>query len=407
MEFIIFEGKSCENFYPLNLLRGTFDIRCGIFSAKERLEFFTKKKTTLFVESSMESYIRDVYPENCINLIPKDDSLCFNSRALISKKFYDTILKIKDKEWIIVDLGTIIAAKLKKKNIPGNLQFFNFDFPKSFRRISLKELNLTSECLVMEYAWDAVKYLDFLLPSDLKLICNNKFLPKKKNPGFINPKNIFLNKNVNIFPNIVLDASEGSIFIDEGTVIEPFSLIKGPVYIGKNCVIKSGAKIYGPDFIGNYSKVAGEISHSIFHQYVNKQHDGFIGHTYACEFINFGADTVTSNLKNNYSKVSVTLGEKRFNTGMQFLGSLVGDHTKFGINTMVNTGTIIGILANIAGSGFPPKFIKSFTWNIYGRDVTKYKIEEALDTAKIVMGRRGLKMSKQYENLIRSMFEKL
>ena len=92
---------------------------------------------------------------------------------------------------------------------------------------------------------------------------------------------------------------------------------------------------------------------------------------------------------------------------MQFLGSLVGDHTKFGINTMMNTGTIIGILANIAGSGFPPKFIKSFTWNIYGRDVTKYKIEEALDTAKIVMGRRGLKMSKQYENLIRSMYEKL
>jgi UDP-N-acetylglucosamine diphosphorylase/glucosamine-1-phosphate N-acetyltransferase len=407
MEIVLFEGKGCENFYPLNLLRGTFDIKCGVFSARERLELITKKKISLFTTKEKLSLIKSIYPENQVNKLKKTDTFYINSRVLLSKKQFNAILKIPGNNWKLTHKDTLVAAMVSKERIREKFDVKNFNFASKLKKITFESLKSDSELMIMNYAWDVIKYFDFMLPEDLKLISDKKLTPKKKYRNLINQSRIFICKNVKVFPDSVLDASEGDIYIDKNVIIEPFTYIKGPAYIGKDSIIKSGAKLYGPNYIGENSRIAGEVSHSIFHAFVNKSHDGFIGHTYACEFINFGADTVTSNLKNNYSKVSVSFEGKNHNTGMQFLGSLIGDHTKFGINTMINTGTIIGIFANIAGSGFPPKFLKSFSWNIYGRDVSKYKIEEALDTAKIVMGRRGLKMNKQYENLIRSLYDKL
>ncbi len=407
MEIVLFEGKGCENFYPLNLLRGTFDIKCGVFSARERLELITKKKISLFTTKEKLSLIKSIYPENQVNKLKKTDTFYINSRVLLSKKQFNAILKIPGNNWKLTHKDTLVAAMVSKERIREKFDVKNFNFASKLKKITFKSLKSDSELMIMNYAWDVIKYFDFMLPEDLKLISDKKLTPKKKYRNLINQSRIFICKNVKVFPDSVLDASEGDIYIDKNVIIEPFTYIKGPAYIGKDSIIKSGAKLYGPNYIGENSRIAGEVSHSIFHAFVNKSHDGFIGHTYACEFINFGADTVTSNLKNNYSKVSVSFEGKNHNTGMQFLGSLIGDHTKFGINTMINTGTIIGIFTNIAGSGFPPKFLKSFSWNIYGRDVSKYKIEEALDTAKIVMGRRGLKMNKQYENLIRSLYDKL
>jgi UDP-N-acetylglucosamine diphosphorylase/glucosamine-1-phosphate N-acetyltransferase len=404
MEIIIFEDKTCQNFYPLNLLRGTFDIKCGVFSVKERLELFSGKKISLFTQREKIAYLKSIYPGNPVNKFKPADTLYINSRVLLSKKQFDSITKIKGKNWILMQGDTLIAALILKENIRDKNPDDNFNFAGEFKNIEFESLKTGSELMIMNYAWDVIKYFDYMLPEDLKLISDKKLSPKKKFRNLIKQSDIYIGKNVKVYPNSVIDATDGIVFIDKDVIIEPFTYIKGPAYIGKNCIIKAGAKLYGPNYIGSDSRVAGEISHSIFHAYVNKQHDGFIGHTYACEFVNFGADTVTSNLKNNYSKISVSFEGKNLNTGMQFLGSLVGDHTKFGINTMMNTGSIIGIFANIAGSGFPPKSVKSFSWNIYGRDVSKYRIEEALQTAQIVMSRRGLKMSKEYENLIRTLY---
>ncbi|MBK6879158.1 MAG: hypothetical protein IPG99_22690 [Ignavibacteria bacterium] len=153
----------------------------------------------------------------------------------------------------------------------------------------------------------------------------------------------------------------------------------------KNSLIKSGAKIYGPCVIGEGSKVAGEIAESIFHSFVNKQHDGFVGHSYICPFVNLGADTVTSDLKNNYSNIRQKFRGGDIDTGMRFLGSILGDHTKTSINTMLNTGTIAGIFANIFGGGFPSKNVRSFSWNEAGKTSEKYDFMKAIETAKIVM----------------------
>jgi len=269
-----------------------------------------------------------------------------------------------------------------------------------------KELIEKYSFLTIHYSWDVLKHFDVMLSKDLSSICASK---KKSNLhskiSAVNLKDIRIAKSANVYPDVVLDAEAGMIYIDDKATIEPFTYIKGPVYIGKNVLVKSGTKIYGSCSIGAGSKVSGEISGSIFHSNVNKQHDGFIGNTYACPFVNFGADTVTSNLKNNYSKVRVKFNAEQINTGMQFLGSIVGDHTKFGINTMLNTGTIAGIFANVAGGGFPDKQIDSFSWNILGSQSIKYKLEEALSTAKLVLSRRHIEMLKEFEELIREIYK--
>lgn len=207
-------------------------------------------------------------------------------------------------------------------------------------------------------------------------------------------------------PYTVFDASDGKIFINDEVLIEPFTYIKGPVYIGKKSIIKAGTKLYGPVSIGYNSRIAGEVSGTIFHSFVNKQHDGFIGNSYISEFVNLGADTVTSNLKNNYSLIKTRFNKNsiQHQTGLTFLGSIIGDHTKTGINTMLNTGSIIGIFALIAGGGFPDKFIDSFTWYIQGKQPSRYKIDEALQTAKIVMERRQVDLIQSYEKLIRNVY---
>ncbi len=243
---------------------------------------------------------------------------------------------------------------------------------------------------VIEYSWDTMRFLEGELKKELHFLCKDS--------------NTLTHPKAKVAPIVILDDSQGKIYVSEHAVIEPFSYIKGPCFIGKNALVKSGSKIYGPVSIGEGSRVSGEISGCIFHARVNKQHDGFVGNSYFSEFVNLGADTVTSNLKNNYSKVRAKLFKKEYETDLQFLGSIIGDHTKIGINTMLNTGTVIGAFANIAGGGFPDKFIDSFSWYIIGKKPAKYKIPDALKTCEIVLSRRGIKMTKEFEKLIKAKY---
>jgi UDP-N-acetylglucosamine diphosphorylase/glucosamine-1-phosphate N-acetyltransferase len=259
---------------------------------------------------------------------------------------------------------------------------------------------------IINYPWDIIKSLDINLGLDLSFLLESVKGQARNEEVSQENENNYVSPSAKVYPGVILDTVGGEIFIDDNAVIEPLVYIKGPVYVGRNALVKAGSRLYGPCSIGHSSKVSGEISGSVFHSSVNKQHDGFIGNTYACPFVNFGADTVTSNLKNNYSKVKVVSDGKSFNTGLQFLGSIVGDHSKFGINTMLNTGTICGIFSNVAGGGFPEKTIDSFEWNILGKEKTKYRLEEALETGKIVMNRRGFDMTEEYKELVRFIYEK-
>jgi UDP-N-acetylglucosamine diphosphorylase/glucosamine-1-phosphate N-acetyltransferase len=181
-------------------------------------------------------------------------------------------------------------------------------------------------------------------------------------------------------------------------------LIQGPAFIGKGSVVKAHSSIYHDTSIGEVCKVGGEIEATIIHSYTNKQHDGFLGHSYIGSWVNLGASTNNSDLKNNYSSVSVLIKGKNVDTKSQFVGLIMGDHSKTAINTMFNTGTIVGVSSNIFGSGFPPRYIPSFSWG--GSDfIRNYDIEKCLEVARVVLGRRKIQLTQAEEELLRDVYE--
>lgn len=209
------------------------------------------------------------------------------------------------------------------------------------------------------------------------------------------PDQVFVHPNA-LVRAAVLDASEGPVWIGEGAEIMPGCLIKGPVAIGEHSTIKMGAKIYGDTTVGPFCKVGGEVSNSVIHSYSNKGHDGFMGNSVIGRWCNWGADTNNSNLKNNYEQVKLwDISAGRFrNTGLTFCGLIMGDHSKCGINTMFNTGTVVGVGANIFGAGFVRQFIPSFAWG-GAQGMETFRFDKFAQTAERVMQRRGLALSEQ------------
>lgn len=409
MDFIIFEDTRFENLHPLNVLRNSMDLKAGIFSLKDRIINYLPlgSAVNLFVRNEMYELTK-AFNKCSVNEIPVSDTVFLNGRTVFSQRFIN---------WIVSDLpadskveydGTVVAAKISAGEIKKRSESISFPvnniFFEGLRNINNLNFNFENIFDIINYPWDIIRLFDFNLAFDLSYLLE-KARGAEKNPEVSQEnENNFVSPSAKVYPGVILDTGSGEIYIDDNAVVEPLSYIKGPAYIGKNALVKSGSRIYGPCSIGWGSKVSGEISGSLFHSCVNKQHDGFIGNTYACPFVNFGADTVTSNLKNNYSKVRVNHKGESVNTGMQFLGSLVGDHSKFGINTMLNTGTICGVFANVAGGGFPEKNIESFSWNILGSEPVKYKFNEAVETARIVMKRRGIEMREEYISLLKKIY---
>ena len=223
-------------------------------------------------------------------------------------------------------------------------------------------------------------------------------------PGvrMVNEESIILGEGAVIKPGAVLDASNGPIIINDGTTVMSNSVLIGPVYVGRNSLIKAGSKILEGTSIGDVCKVGGEVDETIFASYSNKQHDGFIGHSYLGEWVNIGAGTNNSDLKNNYSAVRMWCAGAMHETGRQFMGLIMGDHSKTGIGTNFNSGTVVGFNCNIYGAELPPKFVPSFSWGS-GADLTEYQLEKAVLTAQVVMERRDVR----FEDAYRQYFQKI
>ena len=226
-------------------------------------------------------------------------------------------------------------------------------------------------------------------------------LPTASGAHVVNPGNIIAGTGCSIKPGVVLDASRGPIILGNNVEVMANAVVVGPCFIGDHSTIKIGAKIYEKTSIGAWCKVGGEVEGSIILGFSNKQHDGFLGHSYLGQWVNLGADTNTSDLKNNYGQVRVTFPWGQVNSGTMFLGSLIGDHSKAGINTMLNTGTVIGVGANVFGGGFPSKSIPSFAWG-GSHGFVEYDRDKAIQTARTVMLRRKITMTDAEEALLRS-----
>jgi len=201
----------------------------------------------------------------------------------------------------------------------------------------------------------------------------------------------------------VLDAEDGPIYIDKDATVMANASLQGPLFVGAKSVIKMGAKIYESVSVGEMCKVGGEVEESIIHSYSNKQHEGFLGHSYLGQWVNLGADSNNSDLKNNYGTVKVYVNGEMIDSGLLFVGLIMGDHAKCGINTMFNTGTVVGAMSNVFGSGYSDKFIPSFTWGGV-ESMETYALDKALEVARRVMARRKMALSVAQENMLRHVF---
>lgn len=373
----IFEDGEKNKLLPLVYLHHVSDLRCGILTLKEKIEQSLGRlssKYSIFINGRL---------------------LVDNSIISLIKKIQGPCIFIKDKNVVAAVIAENEAGAFKEKVFLTLSDFESFGLP-------IKEI----EANLISYPWDLIYKNSDEIKADIKRLKLKPVTnPKKiKDVFFVNNKEIYIGKNCKIKPGVVLDAEEGPIVIDDNTAILANSVIMGPSYIGKGSIIKAGSKIYGGTTIGPMCKIGGEVEGSIFHGFANKQHDGFIGHSYIGEWVNLGAGTNNSDLKNNYSTVKIHNDGKIIDTGLLFMGLVMGDHSRSGIGTTFNTGTVIGISSNIFGEGFHPKFIPSFSWGGLNNS-TEYNLEKAIETAKAVMKRRNVEMDQEYERRFRQVFE--
>ncbi len=398
-DLCIYEDEKAANMNPLTLTRPVFELRCGIFTLVQKLvRYFPGYRVDYIVRDRMADLLRERNPEASINKIPDRETIFINGRFLLRGEFPDRFRE----STAFVAAGEIVGAYVRKEDLKkvrldkaGRLDLKPFDgFPKA-------EL----DGMLVEYPWNLVHENAAELKRDFEYMSRGGQILGKVYPGvtLVAQENIYLAPGSQLQPGVVLNAEAGPIYISEGAVIMANATIVGPAFIGKNSIVKMGAKLYEGTSIGEVCKVGGEIEESILHGYTNKQHEGFLGHAYLGEWVNLGADTNNSDLKNNYGTVRVSINGEMVDSGSTFVGLFMGDHSKSGINTMFITGCTVGVMSNVFGAGFTPKTIGSFVWG--GIDsVAVHDLEKALATARVVMSRRKKTLSTAQEKMFRQLF---
>ena len=385
MNIILFEDHTRSALLPFTFTRPVGEIRVGIMTIREKWEKYFRRS----ISHLTKEYMQEKFP-----LKTSEDNLLINGKILPDKKLVSEILKLEQGQKLISG-EDVIAWRTGKSKLKEDIAEVNLDKSVSYK-ISLRKISQLTDIFTMN---GEQIHADFALLTSkrksAKLSLTNKILGKK---------NIFIEKGAKVECSI-LNATEGPIYIGTNSEIMEGSVIRGPFALCNDSTVRLGTKIYGDSTVGPFSKVGGEISNSVIFGYSNKAHDGFLGNSVIGEWCNLGAGTNNSNLKNNYSNVKLWdyESEKYINTGLQFCGLIMGDHSKTSINSMLNTGTVVGVNANIFGTGFPPKFIPSFSWG-GAAELKTFRIEEALEVAKKVFERRKINFDKTEENILRYLF---
>ena len=401
----LFEGIYYSRLLPLVYFRPTYDLRCGILTLREKVQhYFPNTPISLHCREYLSDLVKQQNPGVVVNDVKGKSCLFLNGRVIADSKLAQQLST--DIDTLFVKGETIIAARVSGSKLGSLKNKLNDLFTFSdFNDLLKKEV----DAKVIHYPWDLISNNGEQIISDFNLLTSKVDGSKIKGKIYagahlINEDKIFIDEGAKVKPGVVLDAENGPIYIGKDAKIFPNAVIEGPAFIGNKSAIKIGAKIYENTSIGEVCKVGGEVEESIIHSYSNKQHDGFLGHAYLGMWVNLGADTNNSDLKNNYGSVKVIINGEQVDSGSMFVGLTMGDHSKAAINTMFNTGTVVGVSSNIFGAGFPKKYVPSFAWG--GSDsTTSYDVEKALDVARKVMARRNIKLTDVEERIFRYIFD--
>ena len=394
MKIVLFEDSGFENLLPLTYFRPVWELRCGIYELKEKV---IRHLSTSEVYFSARQYLMDFYlaPSTVFSPAAGEEYLFLNGRLLMGTNDSEKILSIARKE-VFVSGTSIVAWRTDGRSLGQYLERGILQDDRILNDFSQQQVPFR----LITYPWDLIESNGVEIINDCQLSGTLGKLNGQIDPGvhILCKDNVFLGDSVRLMPGVVIDAESGPVWIDKNVQIMPQVFLRGPLAIRADSIIKVGAKIYENTTIGPMCKVGGEIEESVFLSYSNKQHDGFLGHSYLASWINLGADTNNSDLKNNYSPISVMLNKQKIETGRRFLGAIIGDHSKTAINTMINTGSIIGVCCNVFGEGFPPKNVPSFSWG-GSAGFQKYDFNRAVEVAKIVMARRNISFTDNHLKL--------
>jgi len=383
MNYILFDGTVRDALLPFTFTRPVADIRIGILTIREKWEKYLGSTTTTLTEE----YLSEKFP-----MVELAENIMINASFLPNDILSELVSNLEPNQAIFK--GEEVIA------------FFTQDSQEEVNFDTYEIIEYTEDCLFIANTWDIFAKNDAAIREDFELLTEDrKSQPIPKSVNVISPENIFIEEGAKL-EFVTLNASTGPIYIGKDSEIMEGSIIRGPFALCEQAQVKMGAKVYGATTVGPHSRIGGEVSNSVLMGYSNKGHDGFLGNSVLGEWCNLGADTNNSNLKNNYDEVKLwsyeTGGFEK--TGLQFCGLMMGDHSKAGINTMFNTGTVVGVSTNIFGSGFPRNFVPSFSWG-GASGFTTYITKKAFETARIVMSRRNVEFDEKEARILEHVFE--
>ncbi|MBP6373843.1 MAG: GlmU family protein [Flavobacterium sp.] len=383
MNYILFDGPARNALLPLTFTRPVADIRVGILTIREKWEKYLGTTTTTLTEE----YLSEKFP-----MVEMEHNVMINASYLPTSELLE----------LIQDLGPNQAV-FQGDNV---LAFYTAESQEAVDFDTYEIIEFSGECLCIEHPWDIFQKNEAALRADFDFLTEDRTSqPIPASVNVIAPENIFIEEGAQL-QFVTLNASTGPIYIGKDTEIMEGSVIRGPFALCDHAVVKLATKIYGATTVGPHCRVGGELNNVVLFAYSNKGHDGFLGNAVLGEWCNIGADSNNSNLKNNYEEVKLWSYEKEgfVKTGLQFCGLIMGDHSKCAINTMFNTGTVVGVSANIFGSGFPRNFVPSFTWG-GAQGFTTYLTKKAFETARIAMSRRSVEFDEVEARILESVFE--
>ncbi len=383
MNYILFDGTVRIALLPFTFTRPVADIRIGILTIREKWEQYLGSTTTTLTEE----YLMEKYP-----MVEMEQNIMINASFLPNAILVDLIQNLEQNQAVVYQ-EEIVA-------------FYTND---SQEEVNFEQYDLVvyeGDLMQIENTWDIFAKNDSALRDDFNLITADRTSqPIPKSVNVIAPENIFIEEGAKL-EFVTLNASTGPIYIGKNSEIMEGSVIRGPFALCESGRVKLATKVYGATTVGPHSVIGGEVNNSVLFGYSNKGHDGFLGNSVLGEWCNIGADSNNSNLKNNYEEVRLWSYETEgfAKTGLQFCGLMMGDHSKCGINTMFNTGTVVGVSANIFGSGFPRNFVPSYSWG-GAAGFSTYISAKAFQTAKIVMARRNVEFTDQDAAILTHVFE--
>lgn len=387
MNYILFDDGAWNDLRPLTFTRPVCEIRIGILTIREKWEKYLSASFSF----STQDYLSVKYPK-----LIQEQNILINGSVLPNKELKEAVLNLKEGEYLSKE-GVVLAINFLAKDV---------DLVNSEEILGKIKIEFAQDVVRIAKSYDIFGRNDQALRADFELLTKGKKSQAISDTvNVLGRENIFLEEGAKV-EFATLNATEGPIYIGKDAVIMEGCLVRGPLAMCEHAELKMGTKVYGATTLGPYCKCGGELNNVVLFGYSSKAHDGFLGNAVLGEWCNIGADTNNSNLKNNYSEVKLwSYSSESFEkTGLQFCGSIMGDHSKCGINTMLNTGTVIGVSANVFGAGFPRNFIPSFAMG-GNHGFKEYRLNATFEVAGLVMQRRGLEFDEVEQNILESVFK--